>query len=196
MDNGMIPITTKDVESRLITVRGQHVLLDRDVAELYGVETKRINEAVRNNPDKFPVGYIIELSGDEIEAIQNRAEIAVEIFDRKSISKMSRYAPKAFTERGLYMLATILKSPRATQTTLAIIDTFVEVREMARTMEALQNVTDGGSEQQSLLQKTGQLLATMVGNNLSTASTETEIELNFAVVKIKHKFIRKEDDNK
>ena len=82
----------------------------------------------------------------------------------------------AFTERGLYMLATILKSPRATQTTLAIIDTFVEVREMARTMEALQNVTDGGTEQQSLLQKTGQLLATVVGNNLSTASTETEIE--------------------
>ena len=67
---------------------------------------------------------------------------------------------------------------------------------MARTMEALQNVTDGGTEQQSLLQKTGQLLATVVGNNLSTASTETEIELNFAVVKIKHKFIRKEDDNK
>ena len=74
------------------------------------------------------------------------------------------------------MLATVLKSPRATQTTLAIIDTFVEVREMARTMEALQNVADGGSEQQSLLQKTGQLLATVVGNNLSTASTETEIE--------------------
>lgn len=102
----------------------------------------------------------------------------------------------AFTERGLYMLATVLKSPRATQTTLAIIDTFVEVREMARTMEALQNVTDGGSEQQSLLQKTGQLLATVVGNNLSTASTETEIELNFAVVKIKHKFIRKDDENR
>ena len=69
------------------------------------------------------------------------------------------------------MLATILKSPRATQTTLAIIDTFVEVREMARTMEALQNVTDGGTEQQSLLQKTGQFLSTVVGNNLSTVST-------------------------
>ena len=100
----------------------------------------------------------------------------------------------AFTERGLYMLATILKSPRATQTTLAIIDTFVEVREMARTMEALQNVTDGGTEQQSLLQKTDQILSTVVGNNRATASTETEIELNFAVVKIKHKFIRKDED--
>lgn len=108
----------------------------------------------------------------------------------------SEYNFKAFTERGLYMLATVLKSPRATQTTLAIIDTFVEVREMARTMEALLDVTDGGSELQSLLQKISHLLATVVGNNLSIASTETEIELNFAVVKIKHKFIRKEEENK
>lgn len=108
----------------------------------------------------------------------------------------SKYNFKAFTERGLYMLATVLKSPRATQTTLAIIDTFVEVREIARTMKALQDVTDGGSEQQSLLQKIGHLLATVVGNNLSITSTETELELNFAVVKIKHNFICKEDDNK
>ena len=108
--------------------------------------------------------------------------------------RYSKYNFKAFTERGLYMLATILKSEQAIDTTIAIIDTFTQVRRMARTMEALQNVTDGGTEQQSLLQKTGQLLATVVGNNLSTASTETEIELNFAVVKIKHKFIRKEDE--
>ena len=65
------------------------------------------------------------------------------------------------------------------------------MREMARTMEQLQNVVDGGSQQQSLLQKTGELLAEVVGRNLSTESTETEIELNFAVVKIKHKTIRK-----
>jgi len=62
---------------------------------------------------------------------------------------------------------------------------------MARTMEALQVVTDGGKEQQSLLQKTGQILATIVGNNLSTDEVETEIELNFAVVKIRHKVTRK-----
>ncbi|MGM9778726.1 MAG: ORF6N domain-containing protein [Prevotella sp.] len=193
MSKDIIPITTKDVESRLIIVRGQHVLLDRDVAELYGVETKRINEAVRNNPDKFPPRCIIYL--DEEESAVLRSKIST-LEQWQGKGHYSKYNFKAFTERGLYMLATVLKSPRATQTTLAIIDTFVEVREMARTMEALQNVTDGGREQQTLLQKTGQLLATVVGNNLSTASTETEIELNFAVVKIKHKFIRKEEDNK
>ena len=193
MSKDIIPITTKDVESRLIIVRGQHALLDRDVAELYGVETKRINEAVRNNPDKFPPRCIIYL--DEEESAVLRSKIST-LEQSQGKGHYSKYNFKAFTERGLYMLATVLKSPRATQTTLAIIDTFVEVREMARTMEALQNVTDGGSEQQSLLQKTGQLLATVVGNNLSTASTETEIELNFAVVKIKHKFIRKDDENR
>ena len=89
------------------------------------------------------------------------------------------------------MLATILKTDRAVYTTLAIVDTFVQVRELARTMEALQTVTDGSNQQKSLLEHTGTVLSEMVSKNLRTESSETEIELNFAVVKIKHKFIRK-----
>ena len=88
------------------------------------------------------------------------------------------------------MLATILKSERAVNTTLAIIDTFVQTHELARTMAQLQNVQDGGEQQRSLLHRTGVVLADIVGRNLSTNSTETEIELNFAVVKIKHKVVR------
>ena len=107
--------------------------------------------------------------------------------------KFSKVAPTAFTERGLHMLATILKGNRAISTTLAIVDTFVQVRQLARTMEALQTVEDGGAQQRTLLQRTGDLLAEVVGHNLSTRTTETEIELNFAVVKIKHKIIRKEE---
>ena len=102
-------------------------------------------------------------------------------------------SPTAFTERGLYMLATILKSERAVNTTIAIVDTFVQARELARTMEALQMVQDGGEQQKNLLHRTGTLLSDIVGQNLSTNSTETEIELNFAIVKIKHKVIRKEE---
>ena len=90
------------------------------------------------------------------------------------------------------MLATILKSEQAVRTTLAIIDTFVQVRELARTMESLQTAEDGSAGQKSLLQRTGDILAEVVGRNLSTKSVETEIELNFAVVKIKHKVIRDE----
>lgn len=162
------------------------------MAELYGVETKRINEAVKNNLGKFPLGYIFECN--EEESISLRSKIST-VEDKMGRGQHSKYNYKAFTERGLYMLATILKGEQATQTTISIIETYAQVRELARTMEALQTVTDGGEQQQTLLQKTGEILATVVGNNLSTESTETEIELNFAVVKIKHKVIKKKQTN-
>ena len=188
-DTELAPVTTQDVEARMIMLRKQAVLIDADVAELYGVQTKEVNQAVRNNPRKFPYGYIFEL--DKYE----KAEV-VKNFDRLNKLKFSTVAPTAFTERGLYMLATILKGERAENTTLAIVDTFVQIRELARTMEALQNVEDGGVQQRTLLQRTGDLLAEVVGHNLSTRTTETEIELNFAVVKIKHKVIRKDEPDK
>ena len=136
-----LTVTTKEVESRIILLRDQPVLIDADVAELYGVETKRINEAVRNNPHKFPDGYFFVLDDTEKKEV-------VENFDHLKKLRFSPVVPTAFTERGLYMLATILR--------------------------------------------TGDILAEVVGRNLSTKSVETEIELNFAVVKIKHKVIRDE----
>lgn len=99
------------VESKIITVREQQVILDCDVAELYGVRTKEINQAVRNNPEKFPEGYVFQLNSDE------KGEL-VKIFDRFGNQKHSTSPIKAFTEKGLYMLATILKSPLAVQTTI------------------------------------------------------------------------------
>lgn len=176
-------ISTGDVERLMLSIRGKDVLLDRDVALLYGVETKHINQALKNNPDKFPSGYVIELDKNE------KFEL-VKIFDRFSKLKHSTVMPTAFTEKGLYMLATIIKSPKAVMTTLAIIETFAMTRQLSRTMEALQTAEDGGEQQKGLLQKTGEILADIVGTNLSTADTETEIEFNFAVVKIKHKVIR------
>lgn len=181
-------ISTNEVEKLMLTVRGQNVLLDRDVAMLYGVETKRVNEAVKNNPEKFPEGYILELDEEESSVLRSKFST---LEQREGRGRHSKYNVKAFTEKGLYMLATILKSPRAVEATLAIIDTFTMTRQLARTMESLQTVEDGGEQQKSLLQKTGEILADIVGNNLSTADTETEIELNFAVVKIKHKVVRK-----
>ena len=142
-------ISTIDVESRLFECRNQLVMLDHDVAFLYGVATKRINEAVKNNPRKFPSSYLFRLSQNEIQ------NFAVEKSDRKIVSSKSRYAPTVFTEQGLYMLATILKSDQAIDTTLAIIDTFTKVRQLAKTMAELQNVADGCIEQQNFLQKTG-----------------------------------------
>lgn len=185
-ESAVVAVTTKDVEARMLQLRGQFVLLDRDVAELYGVQTKEINQAVKNNPRKFPARLLMEVDRYEKEEL-------VKNFDRFKSLKHSTVAPTAFTEGGLYMLATILKSDQAIETTLAIIDTFTQVRQLSRTMEALQSAADGGEQQQTLLQKTGQILANVVGQNLATTSTETEIELNFAVVKIKHKVVKKDD---
>lgn len=98
--------TILEVENRIITLRDQQVLLDSDVADLYGVQTKVVNQAVRNNLEKFPEGYIFEL--DETE----KSEV-VKNFDHLQKLKFSPQFPKAFTEKGLYMLATILKSPKA-----------------------------------------------------------------------------------
>ena len=180
-------INSNDVQGLIISLRNQQVLLDRDVATLYGVTTGRINEAVKNNVEKFPQGYLFPLTNSEKEEL-------IENFDRFSSMKHSPVPPTAFTERGLYMLATILKSKRAVQTTIAIIDTFAQVREMARTMEALQKVTDDREKQASLLHRSGELMGEIIGQNLSTKSVETEIELNFALVKIKHKIIRKDGE--
>ncbi len=171
-------IKTDDVQNLVIKLRGQDVLLDRDVATLYGVKTKEVNQAVRNNPNKFPFGYIFEVDKYEREEL-------VKYFDRFKALKHSTVAPTAFTERGLYMLATILKSEAAVKATIAIIDTFTQVREMVRKMEELQK-TENPEEQKALLKQSGELISDVIGNNLSTTESETQVELNFAVVKIKH----------
>jgi prophage antirepressor-like protein len=107
-------IKFEDVNSRVITIREQKVILDSDVAILYGVETKRVNEAVKNNPDKFPDGYVINLRKSEWENLKSKISTSLSLGGKVKL-------PKAFTEKGLYMLATILKSPKATQTTIAIV---------------------------------------------------------------------------
>ena len=180
-------INSDDVQGRIIVVRGQQVLLDRDVASLYDVSTKVVNQAVKNNPEKFPEGYLISLTDSEKDEL-------VKNFDRFESMKHSTVPPTAFTERGLYMLATILKSKQAVQTTIAIIDTFALVRQMASTMEQMQHEPDGEETQKTLLRKSGELMGEIIGQNLSTHAVETEIELNFAVVKIRHKIIRKEKE--
>ena len=104
-------VTIKNLKGMIIEIRGFEVLLDSDVAQIYGVETRDINKAVTNNPDKFPTGYTIELSKSE------KTE-PVESFHRFEKLKHSTVNPKAFAEKVLYMLATILKSLAATQATI------------------------------------------------------------------------------
>ena len=111
MENKPTMIDTEKVKSRMIAVRGQQALLDRDVAAHYGVATREINQAVRNNADKFPNGYVIELNEEEVSALKSKILILETTGHGRG--KHSKHGYKAFTERGLYMLATILKGERA-----------------------------------------------------------------------------------
>ncbi len=171
-------INTKTIEERFIVLRGQEVLIDRDVAELYGVETKRVNEAVKNNPEKFPEGYYFTLQSSEKQYV-------VENFDRMKPIKKSTMEPRAFTEKGLYMLATILKSPFATQTTILIIETFAKLHELARNIQSIQNEPDK-EKQKGLLSRAGELLNDLISVNSEASESESTIELNLMAVKIKH----------
>lgn len=107
-----------------------------------------------------------------------------------NISPKTRTLPKAFTEKGLYMLATILKSPVATQTTLAIVETFAKMRELSRAVGELADSNDE-YRQKSLMQQSGEILSDLLDDGMRTTDTETTIELNFAVLKLKHTVKRK-----
>ena len=169
-------ITLNDVQDKIITVQNTNVLLDSDVAWLYGVETKRVNEAVSNNPDKFPQGYILSLDSEEWKNLKSK--ISTSSWGGK------HKLPKAFSERGLYMLATILKSPVATETTLAIIETFAKVRELSLTIAELHQHDE--NTQKSMLQKSGKIISDIICSDLEATETETTIELNLAVLSVKH----------
>ena len=111
------------VDDKIFIIRGVQVMLDSDLAELYGVETKRINEAVKNNIDKFPQDFLFELTKEEFANL--RSKVSTSSYGGR------RYVPKVFTEQGVYMLATILKSKVATEVTINIIRTFAKLREFA-----------------------------------------------------------------
>lgn len=168
----------RSIENKIIAIRGKQVILDSDVAELYGVETKRINEAVKNNPEKFPEGYILYLSMEEANSSRSK-------FSTLKRGENLKYAPKAFTERGLYMLATILKSAKATETTIAIIETFAKVRELSRTISQLSEQSDK-EQQKSMMQRSSELISDILSDDFQTVGTETTIELNLSVLKVKH----------
>ena len=126
MDNNLLP----EVEKKIITLRNQQVILDADVAELYGVQTKEINQAVRNNPRKFPEGYIFQLNKQEFDSL--RSIFLTLKNEEQGRGKHTKYLPKAFTEKGLYMLATILKSSKAEDTTIAIVEAYAKLKELSR----------------------------------------------------------------
>lgn len=120
-----------NIKTMIYEIRGKQVMLDSDLAKLYQVETKRINEAVKNNPEKFPERFSFVVCEGDISMFE------VENFDLKHIKKSRggrRNMPRVFTEQGVAMLATILKSKVAIQVSISIMDAFVEMRKYIASM--------------------------------------------------------------
>ncbi len=112
-----------NIQEKIHFLRNTEVMLDSDLAQLYGVETKRINEAVKNNPEKFPEDFMFECSEEEWVSLRSK----LSTLDNTSRGQHRKYLPKAFTEQGVYMLATILKSLTATEVTISIMRTFTKL---------------------------------------------------------------------
>lgn len=122
---------------RLLLFEIRRFILDRDVAELYGVETRVVNQAVKRNGERFPEGYILQLTPDEYANLKSQFVTS----NWGGVRKM----PNAFTEKGLYMLATVLRSPIAIETIIAIIETFTKLRQLARAMQQTnEDIANGG----------------------------------------------------
>jgi hypothetical protein len=127
-----ILIPVERIERQIYMIRGQKVMLDSDLAALYQVPTKRLNEAVRRNSNRFPEDFMFPLTAEEASAL--RSQIAT--LD-KGRGRYSKYAPLAFTEHGVAMLASVLTSDRAAQMNILIVRAFVQLREILATNKDL-----------------------------------------------------------
>ncbi len=120
-----------EINSKILTLRGKQVMLDRDLAELYQVETKVLNQAVKRNIKRFPNDFMFQIS--EIEFENLRSQIVTSSLKHGG----RRYMPFVFTEQGIYMLATVLKSDVAIDVNIAIMRTFIKLREFSKHYNAL-----------------------------------------------------------
>ncbi len=125
------------IETRIIVFRGHKVMLDSDLADLYGVSTKRLNEQVRRNIKRFPADFMIQLTDEEANAL--RSQIATL---KPGRGKHRKYLPYAFTEQGVAMLSSVLNSERAIQVNIEIMRAFVRLRAMALSYKELARKVD------------------------------------------------------
>lgn len=175
-------ITYDQVKSKIMEIRNQYVILDVDVAELYDVETKQINQAAKRNSAKFPEGYLIELTADEWAPVKSQI-----VTSPKGGGKVK--LPTAFTERGLYMLATILKSPRAIGTTIAIINTFAQIKELTRSVYQFAK-TKKDEDKVKIFENSTSIIADLLDNKLTVSQHETTFTIKLPFLEISRKITK------
>jgi ORF6N domain len=131
-DHELATIPVELIERKIYLIRGHKVMLDADLAELYQVPTRTLNQAVRRNRDRFPDDFMFQLSREEAAALRSQV-VTLE----KGRGRYSKYAPYAFTEHGVVMLSSVLRSKRAVQMNTLIVRAFVKLREILATHKDL-----------------------------------------------------------
>jgi len=122
---GKLTASVEQIESRIFVIRGQKVMLDADLAELYGVETRRLNEQVSRNSERFPEDFMFQLTAEEYESLRSQFATL-----KSGRGQHRKYMPYAFTEHGALMLGNVLKSERAVEVSLMVVRAFVHLREL------------------------------------------------------------------
>src|SRR5215217_9730299 len=144
MTHELISIPEESVERSILLIRSQKVILDRALAKLYGVSTSVLNQAVRRNPERFPADFMFQLTMEEAKALDLARSRSQIVILKKSQGKNTKYWPYAFTEHGILMLSSVLRSDRAVRVNIQIMRTFVRLRDifasnadLARRLDAL-----------------------------------------------------------
>ena len=130
MGEKSVSIPIKSIVNKIISLRGEKVLLDRDLAELYGVETKLLKRAVRRNLHRFPSDFMFELTREEYNSLRSQ-------FGTLKRGGHSKYLPMVFTEQGVAMLSSVLNSDRAIEVNIAIMRAFVQLRKISSSHKQL-----------------------------------------------------------
>jgi hypothetical protein len=180
----MTIIKFQTIENKLIKYNNQWVLLDKDVANLYEIEPKKLRQQVKRNIDKFPSDYASQLN-----------EMDLDIMVSQNVTPSKQHfggsLPYVFTEKGLYMVATILKSKKATEATFTIIETFAKVKELSRNINAIMK-TDNEKRQKELAEQSNKILEEIIeiepenladeDGEIVETTTKFEFTLGFAKV--------------
>lgn len=134
MSNEIIPIQI--IENKIFIIRGQKVMIDSDLAQLYEVETRTVNQAIKRNFDRFPQNFMFQLTNEEWQNLRSQIVISSGNYGGR------RYLPYVFTEHGVLMLATVLNSKKAIAVSVQIVNAFVKLREMALSNKDLSKRVD------------------------------------------------------
>jgi hypothetical protein len=132
MDSNNLTIPPELIEQRILLIRGQKVIIDADLAALYGVTTKRLNEQVKRNKERFPTDFMFQLNPTEKQEV-------VANCDHLTSLKFSRNSPYAFTEHGAIMAASVLNTPHAVDVSVLVVRTFVKLRQIMSTHKELRH---------------------------------------------------------